>query len=106
MSRNKAYARDLLPILRRLDIDAVDALARKWKLPMPAHWQPHAKLAMLHKARVHAKGMTDYERDVSRAWLAANGFTDRISESPFCPECGQLPSYETSCAVCKLQALH
>jgi hypothetical protein len=100
MSRIKAFNRERDAMLRALDEDAFDKFAREWSVPQPAQWKPLAKLAAMHKARLQIKSFSAQEKATSRAWLAANGFSERTGSGRPCPECGSPGPSLSSCSTC------
>ncbi len=100
MSRAKAFARHRDAMLRSLSEAAYDKFARKWGVAQPAQWHPGAKLAAMHKARANLSTFTEEEQEQSRAWLAANGFTDAVGGQRDCPDCGHMGPSFSSCPTC------
>jgi len=96
----KTFNRERDSMLRSLDEAEFDSFARNWNVPQPAAWKPKAKLAAMHKARLNIESFTPDEKDVSRDWLASNGFTEAIGRAGPCPECGGAGPSHSNCSTC------
>lgn len=72
-----------LRILRELDMDAAAKVISK--MPDGSAISQMGLLAGLHKARLIAPGITDQEREVSRAWLASQGMVG-LNGAPLRPQ--------------------
>jgi len=70
----EASAEERDEMLRSLDIDQVIAFHCKHFPDAPVPSRAVVEVA-LHKARAAALSLSDEERDLSRRWLAARGYT-------------------------------
>lgn len=87
-------------VLKSLDEARLDAFARKWEVPQPASWEPGAKTASMHKARLAVDAFTSTEKKQSREWLRENGFTEETNRDTPCPQCGGRGFSFSSCPTC------
>lgn len=64
-------------ILRRLDVSAfIDIILAtgKWSQPV----KENVYLAAMHKCRLHVAAFSEAEKQQSRDWLLANGYTEAL----------------------------
>jgi hypothetical protein len=66
-------------VLRALDVPMYEAFLRAQGVILPEQWaRPDVPIASMHKARLHLNAFTAEEKAASRAWLAANGYTEDV----------------------------
>lgn len=100
MTAAKAFSRDRDAALRSLDGEQFDRFARKWGVPVPRAWVGDARLAAMHKARLQIEAFTEFDKAISRVWLAQHGYSEKVGEAGPCPACGGIAPSHSSCPVC------
>jgi hypothetical protein len=66
-------------VLRALNVEKMEEFYRNWQQPLPEKYvDPSVPYAMMHKARLHINSFTEEEKETSRNWLRANGYSEGL----------------------------